>query len=250
LKNRETLLSEKICKILPNLLSDEPIPATFGYFFIHDIVLKCQLLLEHLEDYERTLGKARCKKLKSLCEREEIVVSGEIEEELGIKTKNLALLLVKPHPECFESGIAHVYLFTKNLLNMRGGRMFDPTGRDGLYTDLKNARKFYESILELRKWETDKLWDSVWEPLGGQPSDEKIEIPEEKIPFEIEDIVWTWNWMNNLGETVYGYLIDIRDLTVKNSETVEELEKRIDQAIKPIKKYLSKKRPNLSYWWG
>jgi len=249
LKNRELFLGKKICEIIHDLLLDRPIPTTYGYFFIHDMVLKCQLLLEHLVDYERTLGKARCKMLKSLCEKYEIIVSGEIEEKLGIKTKDLALLLVKPHTECLESCIAHIYLFTKKLLNVRGGRMYDPASNDGLYADLKNAKKFYEVIQTLRKWETDKLWEAVWEPFGGEPSDEELaQISEDKVPFEIECIDWTWNW-KPFDEPVYGYLIDIRDLTVHPNETIEDLEKRIDRAITPIKKYLAKKRPSLSEWW-
>ncbi len=273
LKNREIVRGKKIREIVPDLL-DSLVPATYGYFFLQEIILDCKKLLSYLKDYEKILGATRCKKLKRICEEEirymresmeEIakkyglkinkkedyeenlatIFGSQIEIKVGLKTRDLGIMLVKPHPDCLKSGLAHVFLFTKNLLNIRGGRMFDPTCNDGLFADLKNAKKFHEIILELRNWETDKLWDSVWEPFGGQPSEEELEkIPDEKIPFEIEEIDWTWGWNDNTGETIYGYFIDIRDLTVHANETLEELEKRIDQAIKPIKKYLSKKRPN------
>ncbi|MEM2129395.1 MAG: hypothetical protein QXZ70_02230 [Candidatus Bathyarchaeia archaeon] len=280
LKNREKVRGKKIAEIVQDLL-DKPIPATYGYFFLQEVFLYCQKLLSHLNDYEKNLGVTQCKKLKRLCEghtrfmREltkeipkdldqkiskekgdneenlEFVDGFMIEKNVGLKPREIGRMLISPHPDCLESCFAHVFLFTKNLLNIRGGRLVDPANNDGLSADLKNAKKFHESVLELRKWETDKLWDSVWEPFGGQPSEEEVEkIPNEKIPFEIEEIDWTWGWDDNRGETVYGYLIDIRDLVVHPNETLEELEKRIDQAIKPIKKYLSKKRPNLSNWWG
>jgi len=108
---------------------------------------------------------------------------------------------------------------------------------------LKNAKRFYETVLELRNWETDKLWDSVWEPFGGQPSDEEIErITDERIPFEIEEIRWEWGWKSR-GENSRRYLIDIRNLRVNPNETLEELEKRIDRAIQPIRKHLLRKDP-------
>jgi hypothetical protein len=124
--------------------------------------------------------------------------------------------------------------------------MVDPTINDGLSADLKNAKKFYEIVLELRNWETDKLWDSVWETFGGQPSAEEIErIPDERIPFEIEEIRWEWGWKSRV-ENSRRYLIDIRDLRVNPNETLEELEKRIDRAIQPIRKHLLRKRPIVS----
>lgn len=275
LRNREKIKDKKIYELIPDLL-DKPIPATYGYFFLQEIFLDCQKLLSCLKDYEKTLGSALCNKLQEICEKEirfmkdlvkemankmgrnineedyeEIlaIISGlEIEEKTGLKTKDLCILFANSRLNCLESCLAHLFLFTKNLLNIKGGRMFDPTNKDGLYNDLRNARKFYESIVELRRWETDKLWDAVWEPFGGQPSDEELEkIPEDKIPFEIECIDWTWNW-RLFGETVYGYLIDVQDLRVHPNETLEDLEKRIDRAITPIKKYLTKKRPSLLEW--
>lgn len=223
---------------------------------------RCLVILPKIaksfKDYEKTLGIIPCEKLKQLCQEKirswndisAVVHSFEIEEKVGLKIKNVGSMLVAPYPECLESCIAHVFLFTKKLLNIRGGRMFDPTSNEGLYADLRNAKKFYEIVRSLREWETNKLWDSVWEPFGEPPPDEELEkIPDEKLPFVIEEINWTWGW-GILKETAQGYLIDIRDLRVNPEETLKELEKRIDQAIKPIKKYLSKKRPSLSDWWG
>lgn len=276
IKNREKVRDKKIYEIIPDLL-DKPVPATYGYFFLQEIFLNCQKLLNCLKDYEKTLGSALCNKLQKICEEEiffmkdvvkkvakeigrnidkedsagnfAIIPGFEIEEKTGLKTKDLCILFANSRLNCLEVCLAHVFLFTKNLLNIEGGRMFDPTSKDGLYKDLKNARKFYESIMELRNWETDRLWDAVWEPFGGQPSEEELEkIPEDKISFEIECIDWTWNWRPS-GETVYGYLIDIQDLAVHPVETLEDLEKRIDRAITPIKKYLTKQRPSLSEWW-
>jgi|GEM_PF-3186591 hypothetical protein len=262
LTNREKVLKKKICEIIPDLLGD-PIPATYGYFFFQEIFLDCQKLLTQLIDCENllkaTLKATRYKKLKRFCEEEirsqgenPIIVSGgEIEIRSGLETKDLCAVFLDSRSIFLESSLAHIFLFTKNLLNIQGGRMIDATGNDGLHKDLENAKKFYASVKALREWETDKLWDSVWAPLGGHPNEEMLEkIPEEKIPFEIEDIDWTWEWIDNRDEIVHGYLIDIRDLTVHPNETLEELEKRIDNAIKPIKEYLSKKRPNLSQWWG
>ncbi|MCS7109552.1 MAG: hypothetical protein NZ903_02015 [Candidatus Micrarchaeota archaeon] len=250
LKNREIVKSKKMNEIIPDLF-DKQIPATYGYFFLQEIYIDCDKSLKYLDDFEKALGVAKCEKLKQICEDEtsRIISLGEIEEKVKLKAKYLATILTKLPSDCIYC-FAHLFLFTKNLLNIKGGKMFDPTGRDGLYSDLKNAKKFYESVLELRKWESDKLWEAVWEPLGGEPSDEELEkIPEDKIPFEIECIDWTWNW-SVFGETVYGYLIDVQDLRVHPSETLEDLERRIDRAITPIKKYLTKKRPNLSEWWG
>jgi hypothetical protein len=277
LKNREIVRGKKIREILPDLL-DKPVPATYGYFFLQEIFLYRQKLLSHLKDYERDLGTTRCEKLKKLIEIEndfekklfkELIKKGKIreeaeknskkwsettefvsllqvEQEVELKTKDLAIILISTHPDCVKSCLAHIFLFTKNLLNVRGGRMVDPTINDGLSVDLKNAKKFHEIVLELRSWETDKLWDSVWEPFGGQPSSEEIErIPDERIPFEIEEIRWEWGWKSR-GENSRRYLIDIRDLTVNPNETLEELEKRIDRAIQPIRKHLSRKRPIVS----
>jgi len=256
IENRENLKRKRIREIIPDLLIDKPIPATYGYFYLQDVFLYCQKLLNHLKEYEKTLGITLCEKLRQLCEKEirswndisAIVFGFEIEQEVGLKIRDVSSKLIVPYPECLESCIAHVFLFTKKLLNVRGGRMVDPTCNDGLYADLRSAKKFYETIKALREWETKKLWDSIWEPFGGPPPDEELEkIPDEKLPFAIEEIDWTWGW--GTFEETQGYLIDIRDLTVNPEETLEELEKRIDQAIKPIKKYLSKKRPSLSNWW-
>lgn len=267
-KNRERDKNKKICEIVSDLL-DELIPATYGYFFLQEIFLNCHKILSYLKDYEKILGENKCKKLKLLCENEigyirkqlidkefnqnknkemdyqvsAIIAGMQIEENLGLKTKDLGNLFVNPHPDCLEYCLAHVFLFTKNLLDLRGGRMVDPTTNDGLYLDLKNAKKFYKIVMELRSWETDRLWDSVWEPFGGQPHVEQLDvIPDEEIPFEIEEIRWEWGWKNK-DEFVSGYLIDIRDLVVHPNETLVKVESRIDKAIQPIKKYLSRKKP-------
>jgi hypothetical protein len=257
LKDRAILQHKRIYEIIPDLLVDKPIPATYGYFYLQDALIYCQKLLSHLKEYEKTLGITLCEKLRQLCEKQirnwndisAVVFSSEIEQEVGLKIRDVSSKLIVPYPECLESCIAHVFLFTKKLLNVRGGKMVDPTCNDGLYADLKSAKKFYETIKALREWETKKLWDSVWEPYGGTPTDEELEkIPDVKLPFVIEEIDWTWGW--GTFEETQGYLIDIRDLRVNPKETLEELENRTDQAIKPIKKYLSRKRPSLSSWWG
>jgi len=268
LKNKKNISGKMICEIIPDLFG-KPIASTYGYFLLQEIFLDCNVLLNYIVDYEKTLGTNRCKKLEKLCQDEirsekkimknlteehgqkdylktPISLSGmELEQTLQIKTKDLGLALVTPHPESLESSIVHAYLFTKKLLKMKGGRL-----DEGLNADIKNAKKFYETILELREWETNKLWESAWEPFGGIPSEKELEkIPDDKIPFEFEEIDWSWGWEDSKGETIMGYTIDLRDIIVHPRETLEELERRIDQSINPIKEYLSKIKPSLSSWW-
>ena len=152
----------------------------------------------------------------------------------------LVPLIIK-HPDLWREALSHVVLFTKPLLNPpQGGRSVDPTENDGLYNDLRSARQFFTALQELRNWETDGLWESVWAPLGGIPSEDDLEkIPEEEYPFVFEEIRWDWGWEDEKGNIVEGYSINICDLRIYPNETLAKLERRIDLAIKPIKKYLA-----------
>ena len=233
------------------MMIDTEIPATYGYFYLQTIFFDKRNVIKNMKHYEELLGKD-VNKLRESCKGtllDDELISREISEASGLKQQDLTQILLSTGQEVLpssECGLAHLYLFTKSLLKLSGGRLIDPTSNDGLCADVRSTRRFHKVLQELRNWEKQGLWDSVWAPFGGEPSEGKLEeLPPEKMPFSIEEIRWNWRYGDGKGNVVNGYIMDICDLRIHPNETLLQLETRIDQAIKPIKNYLSRRRPPL-----
>lgn len=248
-KNHEKQQEKKICELVPELLN-RYVPSTFGYFSLQDAFLDCRRILQYENFFQKSLEKEQWLELKKGCESE--IVEGF--EDVGLYTYDLrpvmsydeiANKIILPYPQIVKKCLVHLFFFTKNLLNVEGGKLDDPDRNDGLSHDIVESAKFQEAIKYLRYWETDGLWEAVWAPFGGQPSDEEEDkIPEEKFPFQFDELYWRWNWVNKKEEDIFGYCCEITDLPVYSTETLWQLEARIDRAINPIKKFLSRETPS------
>lgn len=218
---------------------DAQIPATYGYFFLQSVFFNPQEILRNMKNYEKSLGWGGANDLERICqESADFVASWELSESIHMTQQDLTRILIDAGQDVLTKNgcaVAHLFLFTKPLLNLNGGRLVDPTGNDGLHRDLKSAKKFHKVLDELRNWEKHGLWESVWAPFGGEDSVNILEIPREKVPFSIEEIRWSWGYMNDDSDLANGYLIDICDLAIHPNETLVHLKKRFDQALNPIK---------------
>jgi len=249
LPKRDRYLSEKLFRLIPKMIDTE-IPATYGYFYLQTVFFDSEKLVKNMKHYEKLLGWGGSNDLERICEgTSDILASWELSERMHMTQQDLTRILMSAGEEVLPSfgcGIAHLYLFTKSLLNLYGGRLVEPAGNDGLYDDLRSTKRFHRILQELRDWEKCGLWESVWAPFGGEPSEKKLkEIPPDKAPFSIEEIRWSWGYEDGKGNMVNGYVIDICDLDIHPDETLLQLEKRIDQALKPIRNHLSRRRPPL-----
>jgi len=240
-------LNKKLSELAPVLLRNwnvvsESIPTNYGYFYIDNLVCYLDKVLKYIKMHKDEIPKKRYVEIERAVQKK-LEFEGEIQINCfpAYDYEDVLVPLIIKHPDLWREALSHVVLFTKPLLNPpQGGRSVDPTENDGLYNDLRSARQFFTALQELRNWETDGLWESVWAPLGGIPSEDDLEkIPEEEYPFVFEEIRWDWGWEDEKGNIVEGYSINICDLRIYPNETLAKLERRIDLAIKPIKKYLA-----------
>ncbi len=250
LPKRSRYLDENVFQLLPKLI-DTGIPATYGYFYLQTIFFNPENLVKNMKTYSKHLGLGVSNNLEAMCKKraaaDDFIMSWELSEGMQMTDQDLAPILLSAGEEVLYSygcAIAHLYLFTKPLLNLSGGRLVDPTLNSGLDNDLRKTEKFHKTLQELKNWEKSGLWESVWAPFGGEPSEEKLdEMRPNEGPFSFEEMRWRWGYEDREGKTVNGYVIDVCDLDIHAHETLLQLEKRIDQAVKPIRDHLSRRRP-------
>lgn len=207
--------TKKISKLLPSLwfdLAGKPIKTSFGYFFISQLIYSPSKLLEYSQE---VMNKDDFDSMKqeheAFCQRLNEGNFGSadshiLEEKISSETLKT---LVLNHPDVVNSGFAHLLLFTVDLTD------FVELGGCCPEEFKESLQKLSKIMNDLAKW-NNEMGDIKWEWVEKQT--------EKRYKFS--------NAQTN------GFTIDVRFFDIKMDETLEQLERRIDQTIKPIKKYL------------
>lgn len=232
LKNRDRFRMMALRDMLKILFKDwkeksVDFPTNCGYFYVGSLICDSKKLLEYLKEHRRYREVERhlLRHVGPPPLTPQYWVDAEIESKL--------IPIILDDPDILSSMLAHVVLLTGDLW----------THRRRIDAEVRSVKHLHEAVGDLKKWESKLLWKLTRSPFGEAPSDERIKkMPEEKRPFIIEEIRWNWEWEDKEERVVEGYMIDICDLRVYPDETFVKLEKRIDRAIAPIKKYLISER--------
>jgi len=211
LKNKKRLLNKRLREIIPLFprLATTEIGTNYGSIWFTNLFCNGASLLKYLEKY---LTKERYANAKEKIEKN-LSLSDTGEVELG---------LLGDYPnENILSAITGDERIMLDVLSKHPNLLKDALTSMWLYTKPlpRDESGMHHMLSEIKMWD-----DTYHRELGP-----------------IYESIWYQGWTDEEDEIVGGLAVKIRFVTVPAHWTLSSFEERIDRAIDPIKKYLTKK---------